>query len=72
MARADPHEALNIVKHDPHGLIRNDMVYLRKVFPRQAYNSSTPHDEIMFAEGQQSILNFIEDNLIAKRLDILQ
>lgn len=56
-----------VVKHDPQGLIRRDMLVLNQAFPRKPYDYRTSHAEVMYREGQQSVLDFIERKLIARK-----
>ena len=59
----------DVVKHDPRGLIQHDMIYLRQTFKPRRYKPTMSHGEIMYAEGQQAVLDFIERTLIAKRAE---
>lgn len=54
-------------KKDPRGLIRNDMAHLRTVFPRKPYSPKNTVEDIMFAEGVQHVLRYIEEEMVAKR-----
>jgi hypothetical protein len=56
-----------VIKHDPKGLVQHDMKYLRSVFKEKRYSPKDTHADIMFREGQQQVLDFIERELIAKR-----
>ena len=54
------------VKHDPRGLVQHDIVYLRSVFKRKPYSPANSLADIMFLEGQQKVIDFIESQMIAK------
>ena len=56
-----------VVKHDPRGLVQHDMAHLRTVFKRKLYKPTTSMSEIMYQEGIQHVLTYIEDKMIAKR-----
>lgn len=57
----------NVVKHDPNGLVRRDLLLLHKAFPRKQYKPTMTHGEIMYQEGMQRVLEYIEDKLIARQ-----
>lgn len=56
-----------VVKHDPNGLIQHDMAELEQVFKNKPISPKMTHDEIMYAAGQQNVLDYIRRNMIAKR-----
>lgn len=51
-------------KKDPNGLMARDLVLLRKTFPRRAYSPNMTNAEIMYEEGKQYILDYIEAQLL--------
>lgn len=55
------------VKHDPRGLVRNDLDHLRRVFKPQAYSPKNTIDQIMYDEGKQVVIDYIERQMVAKR-----
>lgn len=57
----------DVIKHDPRGLVQHDMKHLRTMFKRKRYHPLMSHGEIMFEEGKQKVLDYIEDKMIAKR-----
>jgi len=54
-------------KKDPRGLIKHDLDHLHKLFKEAVYSPKNTHSEIMYREGQQSVLRYIENNMIAGR-----
>ena len=52
-------------KKDPNGLIRQDMDKLYRAFPVMQISTKHTEREIMFAAGEQRVINWIEQNLIA-------
>jgi len=58
-----------MIKKDPNGLIRNDILHLRKIFSSKGY---TPEDDIakvMYEEGKKVVIDYIEREMVAKRTD---
>ena len=53
------------VKKDPRGFIAGDMAKLNKTFPRRAYTTKDSIGDIMYQEGIQKVLRYIETNMIA-------
>lgn len=49
---------------DPRGLVQRDLEELRKTFKRRDYSPKHSVEEIMFMEGQQSVLRYIEDKMV--------
>ena len=58
---------IEIIQHDPNGLIRNDIAHLKSIFKEQRYSPGTSMDKIMFEQGQLSIIDYIEREMVAKR-----
>lgn len=53
-------------KKDPRGLIMHDVNHLRQVFRKKRYSPKNSHAEIMFNEGINTVIDYIEDKMIAK------
>lgn len=58
---------VDAIKKDPNGLTRHDVATLRSIFKRKPYSPKHSLADIMYAEGQQKVIDYIEDQLIAKR-----
>lgn len=56
---------LPVMKKDPVGLIRRDLEMLRRAFPNERVEPGQTNDEIMYRAGQQAVLKYIEEKLIA-------
>jgi len=54
-------------KKDPRGLIKHDLDHLHSMFKGGVYSPKNTHDEIMYKEGQLSVLRYIESKMIAGR-----
>ena len=53
-------------KKDPRGLVRQDLIYLKQVFLKKQYTPKTTMQEVMYEEGIQAVIAFIERKMIAK------
>lgn len=51
---------------DPRGLVNADLEKLRKIFKPLKINPTNTLEEIMFNAGQQSVMDYLEANLVAK------
>ena len=49
---------------DPRGLVRADLMLLRQVFKERPIKPTLTQNEIMFHAGQQSVLRYIEEQLV--------
>lgn len=54
-------------KKDPRGLVAHDMKKLHSIFKRPNYTPKRSYEEIMFIEGQQSVIEYIEREMINGR-----
>lgn len=52
---------------DPNGLIRRDLEHLKRVFGAKIYSPDDTIQTIMYQEGQQSVLDYIERSMVARR-----
>lgn len=59
-------QPLDITK-DPRGLTPRDLAHLRSVFQRRPPTPKTPIQEIMYMEGQQNVLDYIENKMIGNK-----
>jgi len=55
------------IKHDMRGMIQRDIAHLRSLFKVGRYKPTMTIEDIMYKEGQQSILHYIEEKMIAGR-----
>jgi hypothetical protein len=51
---------------DPRGLVNADLEKLRQVFKPLKISPNSTIEEIMFNAGQQSVMSYIEANLVPK------
>ena len=54
-------------KKDPNGLVKHDLDYLRRTFKKRPYSPKMTHAEIMYEEGKQLVIDFIERDLVEGR-----
>ena len=54
------------IVHDSRGLIKNDVAHLKSIFKQKRYNSSNTKEEIMYLEGQLSVIDYIENRMVSK------
>ena len=52
-------------KKDPRGLVLRDLEELRRAFPARKYAPSDDIATVMYEEGKQRVLEFIETKMIA-------
>lgn len=48
------------IRKDPTGIMERDLRHLRQVFPRVGYSPKKTDREIMFEEGKQHVIDYIE------------
>jgi hypothetical protein len=58
---------LNDLVHtkDPRGLVQRDIVHLESVFKMRPIKPTMTQNEIMFQAGQQSVIDYITDKIVA-------
>ena len=54
-------------KKDPNGLMKNDLLYLRRVFKPRPITPDVTMSEIQFEAGKQFVIDFIERDMVDKR-----
>lgn len=52
---------------DPRGLVVHDVEQLKQVFKPKPYSPKDSMADIMYREGQQAVLRYIEDKIVGKR-----
>ena len=52
-------------KKDPRGLVENDLVHLRSLFKPIVVTPKTTMAEIQFSAGEQKVLDYIANKMIA-------
>lgn len=50
---------------DPRGLVQRDVVHLEKVFKQRPIQPNMTQNEIMFQAGQQSVIDYIQNKVVA-------
>lgn len=54
-----------IHEKDPRGLVKRDVVHLERIFKVRPIGPTMTQSEIMFQAGQQSVLTYIIDKVVA-------
>ena len=58
---------IEVVKKDPNGFIKQDMIYLRKHLGNKQFKVGDSLPEVAFNAGQHSVVEFIDTNVIGRR-----
>jgi hypothetical protein len=54
-------------KKDPRGLMPHDLDLLERTFKRKAHTPKSTIEEVMYQAGQQSVIDYIRNNIVAGR-----